>query len=263
MRLASFRHGARRGFGVVKDEHVEGGSIWATFDPDAPSFAEYCGPEILGYVRRLFGGRALRLLGYNRQLIPSNWKMYVENLKDPYHATLLHSFLITFGLWRADTQSESIPTEGGKHGIMELALVDGEVDVLRDDEAAERLVQRLEAKQAHERVPIHRSRTQPQMPCGRNITHRMKMTPTHSSQYSVCELTTYFSSRNTAAPIAGPTIVPVPPRITMDLVTFDSTVTAGEATLIDRGFLVALRDDSVIELAARYGDPLELLEAPV
>jgi anthranilate 1,2-dioxygenase large subunit len=44
--------------------------------------------------------------------------MYIENLKDPYHATLLHSFLITFGLWRADTQSESIPTEGGKHGIM-------------------------------------------------------------------------------------------------------------------------------------------------
>jgi anthranilate 1,2-dioxygenase large subunit len=98
--------------------HVEGGSIWATFDPNAPSFADYCGPQILGYVRRLFGGRALRLLGYNRQLIPSNWKMYVENLKDPYHATLLHSFLITFGLWRADTQSESIPTEGGKHGIM-------------------------------------------------------------------------------------------------------------------------------------------------
>ena len=43
----------------------------------------------------------------------------------------------------------------------------------------------------------------------------MKMMPTHSSQYSVCELTTFFSSRNTAAPIAGPTIVPVPPRITM------------------------------------------------
>ena len=71
-----------------------------------------------GYVKRLFGGRPLKLLGYNRQLIPSNWKMYIENLKDPYHATLLHSFLITFGLWRADTQSESIPTEGGKHGIM-------------------------------------------------------------------------------------------------------------------------------------------------
>lgn len=98
--------------------HVEGGSIWASFDPNAPSFADYCGPQVHAYVKRLFGGRPLKLLGYNRQLIDSNWKMYIENLKDPYHATLLHSFLITFGLWRADTQSESIPTEGGRHGIM-------------------------------------------------------------------------------------------------------------------------------------------------
>ncbi len=98
--------------------HAEGGSIWASFDENAPSFADYCGPDMHGYVQRLFKGRSLKLLGYNRQLIDSNWKIYIENLKDPYHATLLHSFLITFGLWRADTQSESVPTEGGKHGIM-------------------------------------------------------------------------------------------------------------------------------------------------
>lgn len=52
------------------------------------------------------------------------------------------------------------------------------------------------------------------------------------------------------------------PPVHIDFVTFDATVTAGYATLIDRGFLVALRDESVIEVAVRYGDPLELLEAP-
>ncbi|HEY8245391.1 MAG TPA: aromatic ring-hydroxylating dioxygenase subunit alpha [Casimicrobiaceae bacterium] len=98
--------------------HVEGGAIFASFGASPPTFADYCGPQMHGYVKRLFHGRPLKLLGYNRQLIPANWKMYVENLKDPYHATLLHSFLITFGLWRADTQSETIPTEGGRHGIM-------------------------------------------------------------------------------------------------------------------------------------------------
>lgn len=108
---------AQHGLKALK-VHVEGGSIWASFDPAAPRFEDYCGPDMFTYVKRLFGGRPLKLLGYNRQLINSNWKMYIENLKDPYHATLLHSFLITFGLWRADTQSESIPTEGGKHGIM-------------------------------------------------------------------------------------------------------------------------------------------------
>lgn len=94
------------------------GSIWASFDPDVPDFETYCGPEVISYVDRIFNGRPLRLLGYSRQSIRCNWKMYFENLKDPYHATLLHAFFITFGLWRADTQSESIPGSDGRHGIM-------------------------------------------------------------------------------------------------------------------------------------------------
>jgi hypothetical protein len=36
---------------------------------------------------------------------------------------------------------------------------------------------------------------------------------------------------------------------------------AGAATLIDKGFLEALRAPQVVEHAARYGDPVELLEA--
>lgn len=95
-----------------------GGSIWASFDPEVPDFETYCGPEMLAYVDRLFPGKGLRLLGYSRQIIPCNWKMYFENLKDPYHATLLHAFFITFGLWRADSKSESVPTTDGRHGIM-------------------------------------------------------------------------------------------------------------------------------------------------
>jgi hypothetical protein len=53
------------------------------------------------------------------------------------------------------------------------------------------------------------------------------------------------------------------PPVHMDLVTFDSTVTAGNNALIDNGFLLALRDPSVVATAERYGDPKELLEAPV
>jgi hypothetical protein len=51
------------------------------------------------------------------------------------------------------------------------------------------------------------------------------------------------------------------PPVHQDLVAFDMTVTAGSETLIDRGFLVALRDPAVVEMAKRYGDPVELLEA--
>ena len=53
------------------------------------------------------------------------------------------------------------------------------------------------------------------------------------------------------------------PPIHMDLITLDSTVHAGSNMLIDRGFLCALRDPNVVELAERYGDPIELLEVPV
>ena len=53
------------------------------------------------------------------------------------------------------------------------------------------------------------------------------------------------------------------PPVHMDLVMLDATVKAGENLLIDQGFLCALRDPEVVELAARYGDPIELLEVPV
>lgn len=53
------------------------------------------------------------------------------------------------------------------------------------------------------------------------------------------------------------------PPVHVDLVTLDATVKAGENTLIDGGFLCALRDPEVVRLAERYGDPVELLEAGV
>jgi hypothetical protein len=53
------------------------------------------------------------------------------------------------------------------------------------------------------------------------------------------------------------------PPVHMDLITLDGTVTAGDNLLIKDGFLCALRDPSVVAMAARYGDPVELLEAQV
>ena len=106
-------HGLRRLRATVR-----GGVVWATFDPDAPALETYLGTAILTELDRTFSGRPLRLLGCNRQLLPCNWKHYLENSRDPYHATLLHSFFLTFGLLRADTAFRAEPTEGGRHGIM-------------------------------------------------------------------------------------------------------------------------------------------------
>ncbi len=53
------------------------------------------------------------------------------------------------------------------------------------------------------------------------------------------------------------------PPIHQDLVTFDTTVTTNGTTIIDRGFLMALRDPTVVAMASRYGDPVDLLEGSV
>jgi hypothetical protein len=52
------------------------------------------------------------------------------------------------------------------------------------------------------------------------------------------------------------------PPVHQDLIVLDATVTAGDETIIDQGFLCALRDPQVVQAAARYGDPVALLEAP-
>ncbi len=94
---------------------VRGGTIWATYAQDAPSFEEFVGPEILPWFDRIFNGKPLKLLGIARQTVPSNYKFYTDNGHDGYHAALLHTFIPKFGLWRPDGEYHQIPTEGGRH----------------------------------------------------------------------------------------------------------------------------------------------------
>ncbi|RVT50923.1 aromatic ring-hydroxylating dioxygenase subunit alpha [Rubrivivax albus] len=97
---------------------VRGGVVFASFDPDVEPFEDYLGPEILGWYDRLFNGRELVLLGTNRQRIPGNWKLMQENIKDPYHPGLLHTWFVTFGLWRADNQSRLRMDARHRHAAM-------------------------------------------------------------------------------------------------------------------------------------------------
>lgn len=95
-----------------------GGVVFASFDHGVESFEDYLGPTILGYFDRLFDGRKLKILGYNRQRIPGNWKLMQENIKDPYHPGLLHTWFVTFGLWRADNKAQLLMDEHFRHGAM-------------------------------------------------------------------------------------------------------------------------------------------------
>jgi anthranilate 1,2-dioxygenase large subunit len=74
--------------------------LFGTLAEDAVSLEDYLGAPIVAQLRRLFS-RPVRVLGYNRQRIRANWKFYAENTRDNYHASLLHEFLVTFGLDRS------------------------------------------------------------------------------------------------------------------------------------------------------------------
>ncbi|MBL0419034.1 aromatic ring-hydroxylating dioxygenase subunit alpha [Ramlibacter sp. AW1] len=97
---------------------TRGGVVFASFDHSVEPFEDYLGPTILGYFDRLFNGRQLKILGYNRQRIPGNWKLMQENIKDPYHPGLLHTWFVTYGLWRADNKSALRMDDRHRHAAM-------------------------------------------------------------------------------------------------------------------------------------------------
>ncbi len=106
--------------GLTKLKVAErGGAVFASFDHEVEPFESFLGPEVLPWYDRVFNPeRPLKLLGINRQRIPANWKLMQENIKDPYHPGLLHTWFVTFGLWRADQRSQMVLDRHARHACM-------------------------------------------------------------------------------------------------------------------------------------------------
>ena len=110
------------------------GLIFGSFDDAAPDIEAYLGADICPRVRRVLN-RPVKVLGRNTQVLPSNWKLYMENVKDSYHASILHLFFTTFRLNRLTQKGEIIVDEsGGNH--VSYSMIDGDMDnsVYGDDE---------------------------------------------------------------------------------------------------------------------------------
>lgn len=131
-----FRRGDRGEGGMPKDFKLDDhnpkrlnvttrhGVVFASFSDTVPSLEEYLGPENLEQFDVVFAGRKLKILGFYRNRLEGNWKLYHENLKDPYHATLLHVYLATFRLMVAGQKSAMIVDESGRHSTMASAKDD-------------------------------------------------------------------------------------------------------------------------------------------
>jgi anthranilate 1,2-dioxygenase large subunit len=92
------------------------GVIFGSFSDDVAPLEEFLGPAFVKQLERLFHA-PVRILGYQRQRIFGNWKLYSDNVRDPNHGGLLHMFQITFGIARLSAAGGAVLDEDGKHNM--------------------------------------------------------------------------------------------------------------------------------------------------
>jgi anthranilate 1,2-dioxygenase large subunit len=136
------------------------GLVFGTLAADPEPLEDYLGAPILAQLRRLFD-RPVRVLGYNRQRIRGNWKLYAENTRDNYHASLLHEFLVTFGLDRS-TQKGGVTMDPRHRHNITWAEADSDTDEFANAAYAEAQVRSNRLKlEAADLVTFRRERPDP------------------------------------------------------------------------------------------------------
>ena len=91
------------------------GLVFGTLGRNTLPLEQYLGPDHVTHIRRVMRA-PVRLIGGYSQIIPSNWKLYIENVKDSYHASLLHMFFTTFRLNRLSQKGGLVVSQqGGNH----------------------------------------------------------------------------------------------------------------------------------------------------
>jgi anthranilate 1,2-dioxygenase large subunit len=124
----AFERGVKRQGGMApefrkEDHHLQRlrveelcGLVFGTFSDTVADLQSYFGEKVVGGVKRVLEGRPVHIIGRSTQILPNNWKLYFENVKDTYHASILHSFLTTFHINRLSMPGGiNISDDGGSH----------------------------------------------------------------------------------------------------------------------------------------------------
>ncbi len=98
------------------------GLVFGTFAEEIAPLEDYLGAHALAQIDRITA-RPLRRLGYFRQMVAANWKLYAENTRDPYHAPLLHLFHVSFGIQTPAMKGGIVLGGEGQHNCI-LAVAD-------------------------------------------------------------------------------------------------------------------------------------------
>ncbi|HEY0183429.1 MAG TPA: Rieske 2Fe-2S domain-containing protein [Rhodopila sp.] len=111
LRSISFRNGVNGRGGMPGDFRLEdhatrklrvttiSGLVFGTLSDAAPDIEDFMGPDVSAALR-LTASRELVVIGRFTEALPNNWKLYAENVRDTYHASLLHVFFATFRINR-------------------------------------------------------------------------------------------------------------------------------------------------------------------
>jgi anthranilate 1,2-dioxygenase large subunit/terephthalate 1,2-dioxygenase oxygenase component alpha subunit len=91
------------------------GLVFGSLSDDVPDLEDYLGSDVVRGISRVLN-KPVQILGRFTQTLPNNWKLYVENVRDTYHASLLHVFFTTFRLNRLSQKGGVVVSEcGGNH----------------------------------------------------------------------------------------------------------------------------------------------------
>jgi anthranilate 1,2-dioxygenase large subunit len=93
------------------------GLVFGSFSHEALPIEHYLGEDITARIGRVLGGRKPVVIGRFTQVLPNNWKLYMENVKDSYHASILHTFFTTFEINRLSQQGAIIVDQSGGHHV--------------------------------------------------------------------------------------------------------------------------------------------------
>jgi anthranilate 1,2-dioxygenase large subunit len=91
--------------------------VFGSFSDDVPPLDEYLSEVIAHRIERVLANRKPVVLGRYTQMLPNNWKLYVENVKDSYHASILHLFFTTFELNRLSQKGGIVVDPTGGHHV--------------------------------------------------------------------------------------------------------------------------------------------------
>ncbi|TAK83414.1 MAG: Rieske (2Fe-2S) protein [Betaproteobacteria bacterium] len=140
----AFRNGIAGKGGMARDAKPESqapkqlrvaslnGLVFGTLSTESRSLEDYVGPEILPRLKRVLR-KPLKVLGSYTQVLPNNWKLYMDNVKDTYHASLLHLFFTRFRINRLTQKGGVLVSKDGAHHCTYTEMVEDQGDAYEKD----------------------------------------------------------------------------------------------------------------------------------